>query len=97
MSKTWFAIFLLEAPSQTVRFRRVSDLARVSRCLHRATLRCQAPCLRPVPAEEGPCLGLASYPADLAAFQSPHPLKVSTAAALPSSGSTRLRGNPGHE
>lgn len=59
-------------------------LARVSQCLHRAILRCQAPCLCTVPTEEGPCLGLASHPADLAAFQSPHPLKVSTPGALPS-------------
>lgn len=55
-------------------------LARLCQCLHRAMLRCQAPCLRPAPTEEAPCPGwaTASHPADLASFQSPHPLKVRT-------------------
>lgn len=58
----------------------LAALARLCQCLHRAMPRCQAPCLRPAPTEEAPCPGwaAASHPAELATFQSPHPLKVPT-------------------
>ena len=52
-------------------------------------------CPGPVCTEEGPCLDLACCAADLASFQSPHPLKIWTPGALPSSVRTRLRGGPG--
>lgn len=91
-------ISLLGAPDQLLGLLSVSDIHKECPVpAHSKALGAKPLPECPALTEEGPCLGLASRPADLASFQSPHPLKVSRAGALPSSVRTRLRGGLGQE